>query len=364
MNQRRKTILVLCPYPFQEAAGQRLKYEQYFDSWRKSGFEISLSPYMDQKLWNVVYKKGHYLTKVIGVVKGYLKRVKDIFRLRSYDIIYIHQWTTPFGTTFYDRIVRGLAKRIIFDLEDFVVFKKQLNESRDPILKYIRSNGKILYMIKNSDYVITSSPNLNKYCLSENKFNSSTFISSSVDTNRFVPTNTYENDHKIVIGWTGTFSSMRYLNLLREVFVKLSSHCEFKLRVISNCDYSFPEIDLELIQWSKEKEVEDLQGIDIGVYPLENNNWVLGKSGLKAIQYMAFGIPTVATDVGTSSEIINHMENGWLVRTDEEWFEALKTLIENADLRRQLGVKSRENIVGKYSLEAIESQYLNILNKT
>ena len=114
-------------------------------------------------------------------------------------------------------------------------------------------------------------------------------------------------------------------------------------------------------KWTKENEVIDLQGIDIGVYPLEDSQWVLGKSGLKAIQYMAFAIPTVASNVGTTSQIIDHLEDGWLVDTQEEWYKALLTLIKDPDLRRSLGEKAREKIVKRYSIEATKSQYLKIL---
>ena len=71
-----------------------------------------------------------------------------------------------------------------------------------------------------------------------------------------------------------------------------------------------------------------MQGIDIGVYPLPNDNWVLGKSGLKAIQYMAFGIPCVASNVGTTPLIIKDRVNGLLVKSEEEWVDALEELIQ------------------------------------
>jgi glycosyltransferase involved in cell wall biosynthesis len=188
-----------------------------------------------------------------------------------------------------------------------------------------------------------------------------TYISSSVDTNRFVPVNKYQNDKKVTIGWTGTFSSRPYLDTLRNVLIKLSLICDFKLRIIANFDYELPGIDLEVIQWSKDTEVIDLQGIDIGLYPLIPEEFVLGKSGLKAIQYMAFGIPTVATSYGTTPLLIAHMQNGLLVKTEDEWVKSLKTLIEDPSLRAKIGKNARKTIVNKYSLSAISSQYLDIL---
>ena len=137
---------------------------------------------------------------------------------------------------------------------------------------------------------------------------------------------------------------------------------KFKLRIIGNFEYSLPGIDLEVIQWTKENEVIDLQGIDIGVYPLPINDWVLGKSGLKALQYMAFGLPTVATDVGTTPKIIKHMENGILVKSNDDWITALEALILRPQLREKLGKNARETILIRYSTEVIGKSYLKIIN--
>ena len=116
-----------------------------------------------------------------------------------------------------------------------------------------------------------------------------------------------------------------------------------------------------MIQWSKKNEVADLQGIDIGLYPLPQNDWVLGKSGLKALQYMAFGLPTVATNVGTTPKIIKNMENGILVDSEEDWVNALEKLIDDNELRKKLGENARRTVLEGYSTDVIGSKYLKIL---
>jgi glycosyltransferase involved in cell wall biosynthesis len=233
----------------------------------------------------------------------------------------------------------------------------------NPIIKFFKGVGKIEFLVKQANHVITSSPFLNEDCLKLNKHQSCTFISDAIDINRYSPNNAYSNDSTVVIGWTGTFSSSMYLDLLRNVFLKLNERINFKLRIIGNFEYSLPGIDLEVIQWTKNNEIEDLQGIDIGIYPLTQDEWVLGKSGLKAIQYMALGLPTVATDVGTNPRIIAHMDNGWLVKTEQDWILALESLITSPDLRAKIGSKARDRIVEDYSLEVTKDKYLSILNR-
>ena len=356
----KKKIYIVCPFPQGEAAGQRLKYEQHFHLWVSNGYEIQVSSFMDEALWKVVYTKGNNIKKFLGVLRGYKRRLFDLFIYRKFDLVYVFMWGTPFGSSLYERLIRLLSRCVIYDIEDNVMMEQ--SSALNPITRLLRGAGKTKYLIKTADHVVTSSPFLSDYARELNQKNQSTFISSSIDVMRFIPKNNYQNKSKLTIGWTGTFSSKEYLDLLMPVFLKLAKKVEFKLRIIGNFQYSFPGIDLEVIQWSKENEVQDLQGIDIGVYPLPINDWVLGKSGLKALQYMAFGLPTVATNVGTTPNIIQHMENGMLVKSEDDWIEALEMLINQPQLRESLGKKARETILMSYSIEVIGELYLKVIN--
>ena len=358
---KNKKIYVVCPFPQGEAAGQRLKYEQYFQSWRDSGYEIQVSSFMDAALWDVVYTEGNNIKKFLGVFKGYLRRFIDLFLFNKFDVVYVFMWGTPFGSSLYERMLRFLSHRVIYDIEDNVLMEQ--SSTLNPITRFLRGSGKTKYLIKTADHVITSSPFLNDYALELNQKNQATFISSSIDTNRFIPVNKYTNTSIPVVGWTGTFSSKEYLDLLAPVLLELAKKIKFKLRVIGNFEYSIPGVDLEVIQWTKEKEVADLQGIDIGLYPLPQNKWVLGKSGLKALQYMAFGLPTVATNVGTTPKIIQHMDNGILVEKENEWIEALEILIQKPELRKKLGNNARQTVLLSYSTDVIGELYLKVLSE-
>ena len=71
----KKKMLVLCPFPVGVAAGQRLKYEQYFDRWKNQGWEIDVSPFMDKSMWDIIYKKGYYINKVYGTIRGHFRDI-------------------------------------------------------------------------------------------------------------------------------------------------------------------------------------------------------------------------------------------------------------------------------------------------
>lgn len=361
---KRKKMLVLCPFPQGVAAGQRLKYEQYFDKWRRDGWDIDVSSYMDVAMWNVVYTRGNFVQKVRGVLRGHFRRLGDLYRIPRYDLIYVFMWVTPFGTSIMERLVRNLARRLVYDVEDNVLVEQTLPRGHNPnsIVRWVKGPRKTRFLIWKADHVVTSSPFLNEFCVGINARKACTYISSSVDTDRFLPTNSYSNQNPVVIGWTGTFSSKIYLDTLADVFRKLATRVPFKLKIIGNFDYDLPGVDLEVVRWTAEHEVADLQTFDIGVYPLPINDWVLGKSGLKAIQYMAFGIPCVATEVGTTPMLITDGVNGRLVRTENDWLDALEELVSNPGLRRRLGVQARRDAVANYSLQAISKKYDDVLN--
>jgi glycosyltransferase involved in cell wall biosynthesis len=355
-----RRMLVLCPFPEGVAAGQRLKYEQYFDDWRAQGWEITVSPFMDQAMWDVVYAPGRTFRKMAGVLRGELRRLRDYGRIARFDLVYVFMNVTPLGTSLSERLVRRLAKRVVYDLEDNVM-NGPAGAGMNPLVALLKGTGKITYLIRAADHVIASSPFLAQTCAELNHRGAATYISSSVDTDRFVPAAARVPGHPVTVGWTGTFSSRPYLDLLAPVFRRLAERVPFTLRVIGNFDYALPGVPLEVITWTKAREVEDLQAIDIGVYPLPVDDWVTGKSGLKAIQYMAFGIPPVATEVGTTPLLIRNDENGLLVRSEDEWVDALERLIRDPALRARLGAAARRDAVAKYSVAAVAADYRRVL---
>jgi len=357
-----KKILVLCPYPRGEAAGQRFKYEQYFNSWEKEGYSIRVSSFFDKSTWDILYKESNLIRKVLGTLRGYLRRFLDILLLNKYDVIYVSMWVTPLGPPLFERIVIMLGKKLIYDFDDSVFLQEERPLTVN--LNFSKVHNKSQYLIKYADHVILSSPFNLDFCLKENLYSSATYVPCSINTDRFKQKKEQKNNEKkLVLGWTGTFSSIPYLNLLRDTLISLKRDLDFKLLLITNFDYSFDEIDLEVIRWNETTEIEDLQRIDIGLYPLSEDKWSLGKGGLKVMQYMSMGIPSVSTNYGTARNIIIQGESGFLVNTKEEWVQAIKNLIEDSDLRYKIGNSARRHVVKNYSTEVIEKYYLEILEQ-
>ena len=165
----------------------------------------------------------------------------------------------------------------------------------------------------------------------------------------------------INIGWTGTFTSKIYLDILRDFFQKLSVRFNFRLVIISDFDYELPGVDLKVIKWKKETEIDDLSNIDIGIYPLPHDDWVSGKSGLKALQYMAMGLPTVASNVGNIRNVIKDGYDGFLVNNLNEWENRIIELLNNECLRKRIGLNARKTVEDNFSIDSNTDKYLNVL---
>lgn len=355
-NKKPHKILFLSPYPFDKAPSQRLKFEQYYPIFQKEGYELTTSSFMDEDLWNVIYKKGNYLKKTFGVFKGYVRRIKDLFKIRSYDLVYVHLWVTPFGGTIFEQLVSLLSRKMVFDIDDMVF----LGHSSEANLKlaFLKGRNKPLLLIKKADHVITCTPKLDEFARRFN--NRTTDISSTINTEIYRPKSSHILSTPIIIGWSGSHSTSKYLHLLTEVFRKLSQKYSLVLKVIGDGNFKMEGVQVQASEWDGGVEVHELKTFDVGVYPLPDEEWVYGKSGLKALQYMSLGIPTVASDIGANKRIIGNGKNGFLVNGDEQWLTAIESLIESQQLRAEFAEKSVKTVEDKFSVASNKDKYLDI----
>lgn len=352
-------VLFLLPYPLKKAPSQHLKFEQYFQDIIDDGNEIVVDSFIKEPFWNILYNEGYLLKKILYTLTAYFKRFLVLFELRKYDAVYCHLWITPYGFPVFEFLTRKIAKKIIFDIDDLIFLGH--SSSANKKFKILKGNLKPIYLMKKSDHVITCTPHLDNFV---RQFNlNTTDISSTINTDLYKPINDYSNKKTLVIGWSGSHSTSKYIHLIKNVLIKLSKKHSIKIHVIGDTKFKLEELDnIVVIPWSEETEVSELQKFDIGIYPLPNEEWVLGKSGLKALQYMALGIPTVATAIGANFRVIEDGISGKLVNSDTEWEVALTQYIIDAELRKLHGIEARKRVVEYYSVKANAKKYLDIIN--
>ncbi|MFC0059890.1 glycosyltransferase [Vibrio inusitatus] len=158
----------------------------------------------------------------------------------------------------------------------------------------------------------------------------------------------------LVVGWIGSPTTQKYIIDLLPVFVRLSKNFDFELHLVGATKEtvnSMPGIAIKLFPWSESTEVERIQQMDIGIMPLTDGPWERGKCGYKLIQYMACGIPVVASNVGVNFDIVNGSKSGSLVEDECGWFTALSELLNDRHLRLSLGENGRTAVQNKYSVQ-------------
>lgn len=359
-SAKKNKLLVICPHPEDMAPGQRLKYEQYFGYFRQNGFEVNVRPFMSVRFQNIVYKKGFFIEKVFWTAVGYFKRFFQLFTLSRYDVVYIFLWVTPFGPPVFEWLYKRISKRVIYDIDD-LVYLPASRSNANGFIAGIKGKNKPIFLMKTADHVITCTPYLDNFV---RRYNSATTdISSTINTDEYRPKQDYRiKDQKIILGWSGSHSTSKYLHLLEPVFFALKKeNVPFKLLVMGDADFFIDGIEIEALPWKKSYETETINRFDIGLYPLPDEEWVYGKSGLKALQYMAAGIPTVATAIGTNFRIIKNGQTGFIASSLEEWLFHLKELINNEGLRKKIGQAGAELVEKNFSINANRDTYLNIL---
>jgi glycosyltransferase involved in cell wall biosynthesis len=187
-----------------------------------------------------------------------------------------------------------------------------------------------------------------------------TIVPTTIDTDKYLFESPPEKDGHLTIGWSGSFSTVQHLDTVREALQELAKRKAFRLRVIGTPNYELPGVDVESLPWRSETEISDLKPIDIGIMPLPDDRWSKGKCGLKALQYMALGIPTVCSPVGVNSVIIQDGENGYIADGVDDWVAKLESLLQDGELRKRLGRAGREVVEREYSARSQAPRVLEI----
>lgn len=278
--------------------------------------------------------------KAIYAGLRFLRRLFDLLAVGSADLVVIEGQLFPYCPSFVEK---ALARRRQFVLElDDAIYLTPWHERKIQALLRM-SVGAIVGNATLAQYASKYAPNVH-------------VVPTVVDTDRFRPRWSQGSfpepclAREITIVWIGLAFNFPYIENLRPVFLRIQEEYRIVLRVISSKPPVLPGVLMEFRPWSYETEVQDLQTCDMGVMPLIDNEWGRGKCGLKLLQYMAVGIPAVASPVGVNRDIIQDGDNGFLAATEDEWYTKLTSLCRNAQLREEIGAKARQTVVDNYSL--------------
>ena len=242
----------------------------------------------------------------------------------------------------------GGRRRLVFDYDD-ALYALAPGQDRGlrawPRRRRIR---RFLRMLDASDLVVIENDDNRR--VTESHCGQTLTITGPIDTDRYRPVVRGARD-EVVLGWVGSPSTTGYLEMLRPAIAGLARlGLRVRLHLVGAAKIDLPEVPVRRTTWTLAGEVAALEDFDVGLMPLTDDPWSRGKGGYKLLQYMAMGIPSVASPVGINDGLLRAGETGFLPGTPDEWLVALERLVTDATLRRTMGVLAREEAVTRHSL--------------
>lgn len=353
-------IHIIAPYPIGKAPSQRFRFEQYIDFLEQQQYKVQFHAFHSEKGWELIYKKSAFIQKSLYLATCFLKRMLLCFRLINAQHIFIHREMSHLGPPIFEWIlVKVLRKKYTYDFDDAIWLPNysEVNQKYNRLKCYWKTK----HLIKWADKVVAGNDFLANYARQFN--NKVQIIPTTIDTENYHQLMVNHDAEKVIIGWTGTHTTMHYLVPLYPIILELEKTHDFEFHIISNEKPSNQIASLVYKKWNKSTEIEDLAQIQIGVMPLTQSDWAEGKCGFKALQYMSLGAVAVVSPVGVNSKIIQHEKNGFIVSAAEEWKKTLIQLIENSVERKQIGANAQKWIVGEWSVQKWTAEYIQLFNK-
>jgi glycosyltransferase involved in cell wall biosynthesis len=335
-------VIALVPYPERRAPGQRFRIEQWAPLMREEGVELTISPFLDAHGMDVLYQRGRAAAKIASVLRGHGRRARQIRALNGFDAAYVYREAALGRPAWMERAV---AKRlpIVYDFDDAIYLPAA--SAANVRMSFLKNPGKPATLCRLAAHVTVGNDHLAAFA--RRHAQQVTVIPSTIDTEKYVP-RARPPAARPVIGWTGSPTTLPYLLAMLPALRQLRTRIDFELRVIGGT-LADAALDITNVPWRAETEVEDLRAFDVGLMPLADDEWARGKCGMKALQYMALGIPPVVSPVGINTAIVRHGVNGMHAGTDEEWVARIEELGRDPELRARLGREARRTVVAEYS---------------
>jgi len=290
-----------------------------------------------------------------------MQRIKHMLNARDADLIWIEKEALPWMPWVFEHALLPKGVPYVVDYDDSVFHRYDLHQN--PIIRF-GLGTKLRRIMAGAACVTVGNEYLAEYahCAGARRVE---YVPTVVDIERYTVRLPNTGEGPVRIGWIGTpktwkSSAEPVFEILRSVLIERGA----KFHAVGAHLLSVETGNLEVVPWKEETEVAEIQTFDIGIMPLHDDPWTRGKCGYKLIQYMACGLPVVASPIGVNKTIVQNGINGFLVETPAEWRSAISTLIDNPDLRRTMGAAGRKLVQSQYTLQTWSTNVLNILSES
>ena len=341
-------VTALVPYHPGTTPSQRYRIEQWLPYLAHAGIEVGLLPFASSEFTSLLQRPGHTLRKSWLMLAACARSARLVSALPTATVLLVHRAAWLAGPPLLEQTLRRAGHRLVYDFDD-AIFRLHAGPG-NRATAWLKMPGKTATLCRISDHVVVGNAYLADWARQHSPRVS--VVPSSIDTDRYQPRSGATSAGRLVLGWSGSSTSQEYLEAFTPMLRDVARTELFDLRVISNRRPRLGDVPHTWREWSAATEESEVAAFDVGIMPLLNDEWALGKCALKALQYMAAGVPTVASPVGANCDLIDHGNNGLLATTTEEWLSGLGALAGDLELRRRLGLAGRATVERDYSMRA------------
>lgn len=350
-------VLALSAVPV-EAAATRYRLQQFVQPLARRGIRLRVRPFLDGRTFAGLYDRSALPATTVGGVRAVARATAGLFDRRPADLLLVQREAVMFGPPLLEWLdMRRRRCPLVLDLDD-ATYVRYVSPTYPVLGRLMKWPSKTDTLIRWATVVTCGNERIAAHVAESGT--AAVVVPTVVDTDRFHPRpppaeGAGDDGGPIVLGWVGSHSTFPYLAGMAPVLAELARTCRFRLKVVGSGqpEVRFDGVDVETLDWDLGREPEDFASFDVGLYPVVEDAWSVGKSGLKAIQYMAVGIPYVVSPVGVAGSVGEPDVTHLCATTPEEWLAALARLIADPSLRRRMGEAGRRHVVEHYGVDHV-----------
>ncbi|WP_242138714.1 glycosyltransferase family 4 protein [Sphingomonas sp. TREG-RG-20F-R18-01] len=342
------------------AASTRQRLVQFEPVLAAAGISVTAAPFFDD---------DHVARLAIGkpirpadILRAYARRLATLLRLGTFDLVWVQYEILPYMPGALELLWTASSKPIIVDLDD-AIFHMYDDNARSAVRTLL--GGKMLPLLKRAAAITVGNAYLANYVSAVNA--NVTIVPTVVNTDVYRPAPhpaaAPAIERPLTVGWIGSPSTWRYAEQILPTILPQIAENGARFLAVGAGPAGDRWQGVENRNWTEASEVASVQDMDIGVMPLPDERWARGKCGYKLIQYMACGLPTIASPVGVNSEIVEPGQTGFLAVDPEDWTTALQRLLDDAALRQRFGQAGRRRVIERYSLASQEPRVRDVFEQ-
>jgi glycosyltransferase involved in cell wall biosynthesis len=338
-------------------AGPRLRTLQYIPYLERHGIHFDVSPFFpDEAITDLEQGKRRRASMVAGSV---IRRIRALCSVNRYDAIWLEAECIPLAPWLFERAFLSWAPPVIVDYDDAVFHNYE--KFTQPLLRPLLAD-KIESVMAFAAVVVAGNSYIGDRARQAGAKRVE-IVPTVLEPERY-PVPDRRGRETLTIGWIGSPSTAPYLLETAAALHAVQRQFGVKVVVMGSGRFAIPDVDLHILKWSEAAETAAAASFDIGIMPLPDQQWTRGKCGYKLLQYMASGLPVVASPVGVNPVIVTEGKTGFLASGTDDWKTALTALLSDAQLRQSMGAAGRARVLADYSVEATAPKLAAIIKST